>query len=72
MRGVKKVKVYELMEKLSEMPSGANVRFRTLMTLQEFAECEVVDSEDGKDLYAVNRTVSEAELTCESVVTIYD
>lgn len=66
------MKVYELMEKLSEMPSGANVRFRTLMTLQEFSECEVVDSDDGRDCYAVNKTVSDAELTSEMLVTIYD
>ena len=66
------MKVYELMEKLSEMPSGANIRFRTLMTLQEFSECEVVDSDDGRDLYAVNKTVSDVELTHDAMITIYD
>ena len=66
------MKVYELMEKLSQMPSGANIRFRTLMTLQDFAECGVVDSDDGRDLYAVDRAVSDAEITSETLVTIYD
>ena len=66
------MKVYELMEKLSEMPSGADVRFRTLMTLKEFSDCEVVDFDDGKDLYAVNKMVAEAELTHDALVTIYD
>lgn len=66
------MKVYELMEKLSQMPSGANIRFRTLMTLQEFAECGVVDSDEGRDCYAIDKAVSDAEMTCETLVTIYD
>ena len=66
------MKVYELMGKLSRMPSGANVRFRTLMTLKEFSECEVVDTDDGKDCYAIDKEVSDADLTCETLVTICD
>ena len=66
------MKVYELMETLSQMPSGANIRFRTLMTLQDFSECAVVDSDDGRDLYAVDKPVSDAEITSETLVTIYD
>lgn len=66
------MKVYELMEKLGQMPSGAEVRFRTLMTLREFSECTVADSEGGKDLYAVDKTITDAEMTSDALVTIYD
>lgn len=66
------MKVYELMEKLSKMPSGADVRFRTLMTLKEFSDCEIADSDDGRDLYAIDKKVSDADLIFETLVTISD
>ena len=42
------MKVYELITELSKLPAGSEVEFATLMTVDEFTKCEIVDEIDGK------------------------
>ena len=65
------MRVYELMRALSKLPAGAEVEFRGLMTLEEFAQSEIVDNIDGKDAYSVGGTVNEVFITHENLITLY-
>lgn len=65
------MKVYELMDSLAKMPAGAEVEFRALMTLEEFAQCDIADNIDGKDAYLVGGTVGEAVVANGTLVTLY-
>lgn len=55
------MKVYELMQKLADAPSGAEIDVRRLMTLKEFTECEIADNIDGADHYCVSGSVTSME-----------
>ena len=65
------MKVYELINLLTEMPAGANVEISTAMTLAEFAQCEIVDNVDGADIYSVTAKVTEAVAVDNSIVCLY-
>lgn len=55
------MKVYELMSKLSEMPSGALVKIGMLKTLEELPEYE-------EDLREIDFEVKSVELTGTDVI----
>lgn len=65
------MKVYELINLLTEMPAGANVEISMSMTLAEFAQCEIVDNVDGADIYSVTAKVTEAVAVDNSIVCLY-
>lgn len=65
------MKVYELISLLTEMPAGADVEFAMLMTLADFTKCEVVDQENGKDLYRVSASVKEAVEIDKAHIVLY-
>ena len=61
------MKVYELMEALSQMPSGAEVSARRLMTLKEFVESETIED----SLYSIEIKIKEVVDTGEQEVQLY-
>ena len=64
------MKVYELMNILSDMPSGADVLCGGAFTVNELKNCENSGSDDnGKDLYLFAKDVRDVENT-EDVVYI--
>lgn len=65
------MKVYELINILTEMPAGANVELSVPMTLAEFAQCEVIDNVNGADVYSVTAKVTEAVEIDKSIVCLY-
>ena len=66
------MKVYELMQKLADAPSGAEVEVRKLMTLKEFTDCEIIDSEAGADLYCVSGSVNSVEEDTNYAIIYFD
>ena len=64
------MKVFELMAKLAKAPAGAEVEFSHIMTLKEFTEKEIVDSDDGGDMYHISGTISSVE-SDECVAKLY-
>lgn len=63
------MKVYELIAELSKLPAGSEVEFATLMTVDEFTKCEIVDEIDGKNNYRVKADIKEVmELNKERIV----
>ena len=66
------MKVYELMKELSELPSGAEVRFNALMTLEKFSESEMADNEYGEDGRILSFDIKEVSEECCNVVTLYN
>ena len=67
------MKVFELMQELAKYPAGADVKFRTLMTLAEFATQPVADTDadTNKDLYQIDKNIEEVEGVNDSLVAIY-
>lgn len=64
------MKVYELMNILADMPSGADVLCGGAFTANELINCENSGSDDnGKDVYSFAKDVSDAE-NIEDVVYI--
>lgn len=55
------MKVFELMNKLAEMPAGADVEISAVMTVEDLTASGVYDTENDKALYSLNRSVSEVE-----------
>ncbi len=64
------MKVYELMDQLSSVPAGAEVRVHGLMTLKEFTQLEIVDGGTNEDCYLVNGEISSVEAD-DCVATLY-
>ena len=64
------MKVYELMQKLADAPSGAEIDVRRLMTLKDFTDCEIVDTAEGADLYSVSGSITSMEGDTD-YVTLY-
>jgi hypothetical protein len=56
---------------LSTLPAGAEVEFSMLMTLNEFAQQEIVDNIDGQDAYRIAAKVNDAEAIYGSLVALY-
>ena len=66
------MKVYELMDRLSEFPAGAEISICTTMTTEELEEHDLLETdEDGIELYSVSGKADEVELTCGNRVNIY-
>ena len=67
------MKVFELMQELAKHPAGADVKFRTLMTLEEFAAnpAEDTDTDTGKDLYQIDKNIEEVSAVNDILVVIY-
>ena len=49
------MKVYELMNELAKVESGAEVRFSSVITVPELIECDEIDNGD----YCYSKTVEE-------------
>mgnify|MGYP003293988850 CR=1 FL=1 len=64
------MKVYELMEQLSSVPAGAEVRVHRLMTLKEFTQLEIVDGGTDEDCYLMDGEISSVEAD-KCVATLY-
>lgn len=65
------MKVFELMEKLSKLPAGAEVEVSNCKTLKEFTKCEIVDNIDSEDLYDIRGKVSQVEPGDDKYVYLY-
>lgn len=65
------MKIYELMDRLSKLPAGAEAEFVMLMTLDEFTKCPVADSIGGKDAYRISVKISEAVEVTDCSVVLY-
>ena len=65
------MKVYELINALSECPAGAEVEFHAAMTLAEFTESGVVDNFDGKDAYCISGAIKEVFIADTGLVVLY-
>lgn len=64
------MKVYELIAELSKLPAGADVEIRTLMTMQDFAKCPIVDDFDGKNAYLVSGKIEEVDMPNDRLVVL--
>ena len=60
------MKVFELMNHLSKLPSGAEIQFRTMMTLDEFAKLP-----EDEDCRCVSLSVEDVEGLNDRLVVIY-
>lgn len=65
------MRVYELMKELSKLPAGAEVEFATLMTVDEFTECEIVDEVEGKSNYRVKADIKQVMELNEERIVLY-
>lgn len=66
------MKVYELIKELSQLPAGADVEFRTLMTLVDFSQAPVADTDEtGRDLYLVSGNIYEVSAVNDHLVALY-
>lgn len=66
------MKVYELMDRLSKFPAGAEISICTTMTTEELEEHDLLETdEDGIELYSVSGKADDVELTCGNHVNIY-
>ncbi len=65
------MKVFELMSELSKMPSGAEVKFRTLMPIEELIKNGVETEIEGKDHYSLCKSVVEVEQSESGTVCLY-
>lgn len=66
------MKVFELMNKLAEMPAGADVEISAVMTVEDLTASGVYDTENDKALYSLKREVSEAEEASGTVFLYLD
>ena len=64
------MKVYELIAELSEMPAGADVEIRTIMTLQDFAKCPIIDDFEGENAYLISGDICEVDRYDDKKVTL--
>ena len=66
------MKVYELMERLSAMPAGAEAVIRAVMTAEELSEHEVLEqTEAGENLYSVTAKLDDIDKANEKRVYLY-
>lgn len=65
------MKVFELMNELSQMPAGAEVEFKTLMSIQEFVKDGSEMVIDGEDNYSLHKRVAEVEQAQSGTVYLY-
>lgn len=65
------MKVFELMNELSKVPAGAEVRFSMITSVEELVKAEPADIE-GKICYGINVDVKEVDAASEKTVFIYN
>lgn len=65
------MKVFELMNALSKVPAGAEVRFSMLMSVDELVVSEPQE-EEGKIYYRTDLDVKEVDAASEKTVYIYN
>jgi hypothetical protein len=65
------MKVYELINALSECPAGAEVEFHTAMTVEDFTKSGVVDDFGGKDVYSISGTIKEVFIADDGLIVLY-
>ena len=65
------MKVFELMNELSKVPAGAEVRFSMLMSVDELVKAEPQEME-GKIFYRTDLDVKEADAASDKTVFIYN
>lgn len=63
------MKVFELMQALSGMSAGAEVKFERMTTMEEFIKNDVFDDEDV--CYVFSASVAEVGQTNPSLVKLY-
>lgn len=61
------MKVYELMKILTEMPAGAKVEARGIISVQEDRECEELE----RGVYSFGKNISGAEQMNEETAIIF-
>lgn len=57
------MKVYELMQQLSEMPAGATVKFNHLMSIEELTENGVETTEEGTAYYFYTAEIEDMDIS---------
>ncbi|MEY8366109.1 hypothetical protein AALA22_10775 [Anaerovoracaceae bacterium 41-7] len=55
------MKNYELMEKLSSMPAGAEIKVSAIMTMEEFENGDIIQEDEEGALYSLIREVEGVE-----------
>ncbi|WP_251616180.1 hypothetical protein [Senimuribacter intestinalis] len=55
------MKNYELMERLSSMPAGAEIEVRAIMTIEEFKNSDIMQEDEEGALYGLTRGVEDVE-----------
>ena len=64
------MKVFELMNELSKVPAGAEVRFSMITSVEELVKAEPEEME-GKIYYRTDVDVKEVDAASEKTVFIY-
>ncbi|MBQ6946762.1 MAG: hypothetical protein IJN42_01835 [Clostridia bacterium] len=66
------MKVYELMERLAEMPAGAELVVSTILSAEDLKKHEVMElAGDGDTEYRVTGTTDDIEMANEKRVYLY-
>lgn len=65
------MKVYELMQKLSEMQAGAEVYISGAMTDKELHQCGVYDVCEGEEMFSVTKEIETVEEAEAGLVYLY-
>lgn len=55
------MKNYELMERLSRMPAGAEIEVSAIMTMEEFENNDIMQEDEEGTLYSLIREVEDVE-----------
>lgn len=55
------MKNYELMERLSSMPAGAEVEVSAIMTIEELENNPIMEEDEEGTLYSLTRKVEDVE-----------
>lgn len=64
------MKNYELMEQLSSMPAGAEVKASALMTIEELENGQIMQEDENGTVYDVTREIANAE-NAEDEIYLY-
>ncbi len=64
------MKVFELMNKLSKLPAGADVEFERITSVEELVKNEIIMDDDGR-FYVFTANISDVEEIREDCVRIY-
>ena len=64
------MRVFELMEQLSEMPAGATVEFERITSVEELVKNDAIIDDDGK-FYIFKTNISDVEEIDGNLVRLY-